>query len=454
MTSNPRKNRILKVPSLSGRIMPVLLLVVLTFGRAFATPSSGLPPEAGFVLQKAYGLLEKKEIAQAIDVLKTFREQGLKNPASADAGVKGTTHYLIDFTLGNCYLMAGQPENACRLYESAVEKNPQFDPAWINLAKCNYDLGRYEKAGKSFLQGYEAAENKKPDILYYAAVAFLAADLPQRAAGVFDRLVSRHPDAMTLEWKESAVQAFLPAGRPEKALPLMEDLAEKTSGEKRRPYQEALFYQYLNMNMEQQAITFANRLIREYPVDPKWWKALAHLHLSADRYQDGLVSLTVYGLMTPLTDPEKKLMAELNAAVGIPIQAARFYEAILSQKMDTEILVHVAEAYMQSNRFQEALVWIEKGLQHAPESFLLMLKGNILYTMKAYREAIDVFGSIPEGKSSGQAALMMGYAAWNAGDFERARLAFEKASAYPEQKKAAKKLLDQLKDSMDQEGSE
>jgi tetratricopeptide (TPR) repeat protein len=425
-------------------LLTAVLMGLLSVGSNCESKEPKIPHHAGLALQKAYLLIDQKEIEQAIDVLKAFRAKGRKELQPDQPDTKGYTHYLVDFTLANCFLMTDRPSAAYPLYASTVEKKPSFSPAWINLARCCYDLNRFQKAATSFVTGYETSEEKKPDILYYGAVAFMAAEAHQKAIDVFERLLSVHLETVKLEWQESLVQAYLSADLPLKALPFIEELAEKSDGEKRKQWQEVLFYQYVNLNMKRKALGYAKQLTREYPVDPKWWKALAHLHFSENRHDKGMVALTVYGLLTPLTGEEKKLMAELNATLGIPIQAARFYEDILAQKIDLEIIKRLAETYAGMNRFEDALKWIEKGLASERQADLLMMKGRLLYEIKAYPEAMTVFAAIPDGKHSGRAYLMLGYAALNAGDLGKAKSALEKASRFADQKKTAIEALKQL----------
>jgi uncharacterized protein HemY len=99
---------------------------------------------------------------------------------------------------------------------------------------------------------------------------------------------------------------------------------------------------------------------------------------------------------------------------------------------------------LRLHRPEDALAWVEKGLRKGSEESLLMLKGNLLYEVKNYQAAMKIFKSIPKGRNSGQAFLMLGYSAWQAGDLEKARHAFKKASHYKKQKKTALRLLSQL----------
>ena len=136
---------------------------------------------------------------------------------------------------------------------------------------------------------------KKPEILFYSAVSFMAAEDYATALEVFDRLLTAHKDQVKLEWKENIVQAYLAIDQPRKALPFIEELSEKSRGNKKKQWQEVRLYQYMNLNMNLQALEYTRLLTREYPVEPKWWKAMAHLHLMENKYFLPHVSHTFHG---------------------------------------------------------------------------------------------------------------------------------------------------------------
>jgi tetratricopeptide (TPR) repeat protein len=419
-------------------VLMTLILCILIPRQGIAIKTDDIPLPARQTLIKANRFIEKKEIASAIKVLESFQQK------TGNPDTYGYNHHLINFTLGNCYLMKNQPSQAIPYYQAAVNAKSDFSPAWFNLAKCHSELDHHVQAGTCFLEGYDSTEEKKPEILYYSAVSFLMGGDCNQAIEIFRRLLSSHADAVKLEWKESLVQTYINCDQHRQALPFIEELAEKTRGPKRQQWQEILLHEYLHLNMQHRALEYAEQLTREHPLESKWWKALAHLHLSANTYEKALVALTVYSHLTPLTNEEKKLMAELASALGVPIQAVSFYEEILAEKMDPEIVKKIAESYLRLHRPKDALAWVEKGLRGASEESLLMLKGNLLYEIKNYGAAMNVFQSIPNGQNSGQAFLMLGYSAWQAGDLEKARHAFKKASKYKKQNKTALRLLSRL----------
>jgi len=423
--------------------MGLSFMGLLLLSSILAEAKDNIPLPAHVVLFKAQRLMEKAKYTQAVRILKTFQDKDKKTWRPGDPDPKGRHHYLVAFTLANCHLMAEQPAKAIPHYREAVSAKPDFSSGWMNLAKCLYDLHHYVQAGRAFLKGYETAAEKKPEILYYAAVCLLTADANDQALLLFERLLKRHPRDIKTEWQEAIAQAYLGAGRPVKALPFIEALSEITTGARQMQWQEIRLQQYLALDMKAKALSYVQRLIGQYPTGPKWWLGLAHLHLNENRYKPALTALTVKSFLAPLTAQETMLAADLNMTLGIPVQAVRFYEKLFSEKQTADGLMKIARGYLRLHQPETALKWLDKGVgrQHTPKR-LLLLKAEILYELEKYAEAATAFTAAAHQKfKPGYAWLMAGYAAGATGNAAEAQMAFQQAAKYPKQRKAALKGL-------------
>ncbi len=405
-----------------------------------------IPLAARMALYKAQQLAQKEKVSEAIQVLESFRAKCGKERKPGAPDPAGCGSCLVDFNLGNYYLMSDRIPRAATRYRSAVETKPDFHPGWMNLAKCLHDMNQPGEAGKAFLKGYETSPGKKGETLYYAGACFASAGDNATAFETFERMLSRHPSEARPEWKEAFVHTCLSMDKPGRALPFMEELAQKAEGEKREQWQELLLYQYMTLNMKKTALDHVAALTREHPLEPRWWKGLAHLHLKENRWRPALVALMVKGFITPLTDPELRIVAELNAALGVPVQAARYYERILKKQFDVGTIYKVVQSYQSLHRPAEALAWVRKGLeQEGASPRLTLLKGDLLYEMKQHGEAADAFeAAARHPENAGRAWLMAAWSAWSLGDHDRARKALEKASKIPTSSRAARKALVQL----------
>jgi len=270
----------------------------------------------------------------------------------------------------------------------------------------------------------------------------MAAEKNKRSLEIFEQLISLYKDEIKLEWKEMLAQLYLACDLPLKALEHIEELAEKLPGKKRKQWQEILLYQYIALEMKSKAMAYAKRLTKEDSIEPKWWKGLAHIYFSEERYKDALVPFTICSYFAPLSDQEKKFLADLNLNLGIPVQAMRYYEDLLSKKEDSDIYKLLIHAYLSLHKPEKAIETIKNALKYSSQEELWMLKGHILYENERYKEAMQAFEKAAKQMSDpGQAWLMTGYAAWNSNDLSKARQAFTKALEYPKQKDKAQESL-------------
>ena len=429
---------------LFGFLTLIMLLPVSAISQG--GQADDIPPAARMVIHKAQKHMEKKQFAEAIDALEKFRKKG-KTLNSDTPDSKGYRHYLVHFTLGNCYLMNRNYSAAEARYRAAVTLNPGFHQGWMNLAKCCYDMEAHAKAGHAFLKGHETAPKKDPETLYFGAVCFMSGGDSKKALDIFHRLLKEYPQSeIELEWKEALVQAYFDCDQPREALPFIETLSEQTKGEKRRQWQEVRLHTYLSLNMKKKALRYVNHLIREYPTEARWWKGLAHLYLKENRYKPALAALSIKGFLEPLTPQEEKIVADLNMTLGIPIEAVRSYEKLAEGKSKRDAAYGAAQGYLRLHQPEKALKWVEKALAGQKNNpRLLLLKGELLYALERYPEATVAFETAAREKTSaGRAWLMAGYAAWNAKEMRTTRRAFENAAKYSGQKKAALKALRQL----------
>ena len=417
----------------------------------FASPKPAIAGEkiplgAQIVLYKAQQLAGQKKIDQAIKVLEKYNtKERLKKRAKTDSRNYG--HFLVDFNLGNFYFLNNAVDKAAGSYQTVIKKNPDFSAAWINLARCSYELNRFLKAGECFASGYAALKEKKPELLYYSAISFMTGNDYQKALKMFKELLASDPKPFKLIWQEGLVQVYLALKQPRNALPHIINLAEKTTGSRQLNWQEILLQQYLSLGMQKKALEYLTELTIKDPLQPKWWKGLVHLHLAQNHQQKALIALTIYEYIKPLSRAEQKLKADLNLMLGIPKQAAICYENILADGLEPAIIKRVAQSLQSLQNYSKALQWVEKGLEKFSDQEFLMQKGNLLYEMEKYQAAMAAYKKAAEfdEHAAGRAWLMMGYSAWNINDLISAKKALSMAAKYKSQGRAAQRALNQLK---------
>ena len=335
-----------------------------------------LPLPVRMVLHKVNGLMEKKDYKRAVQAIMEFQARGgpVTDPNAPDP--KGYRHPEVYYSLGNCYMKQERYEPAIIALRMVVKREPGHAFAWLNLARACYEKGDYAEAGRCFIQGYDASEKKEADYLYYSAVAHLMAEQYDRSIVVFERLFKTHFENIKPEWKENLVHALLANDQPRRALPHIKDLIHCYAGDKKVRWLEILLSQYLQLDMHAEALDLALKLTREYPTVAKWWKALAHIELTAERYQESLVSMTIYGWLTPLNTEEQRLLADLHLQLGIPVKAVPLYEEMLRHKPNKQVLKNLAAAYRLIDRPEAALRKIEKFKGHGKRRGFVNAQGR------------------------------------------------------------------------------
>nr|WP_319495590.1 tetratricopeptide repeat protein [uncultured Desulfobacter sp.] len=451
-------DRVLRVCFVSVFMMlsPCILL-------AAAQEGEPLPFAAGMCANKVAGLMDEKSYAKAIQEIESFQAKAdTVDPDTAHK--KGYTHYYLDFLLGNCCMMmekqgAGFVKKATFAYERAVKKYDGFYQGWLNLGQCRYTLKQMGKAAHAFVRGYDTSPEKQGAYLYQAAACYYFNADYHNALEAFNRLMKNHPADVTLDRKELMVNILFSLKKNRQALPYIKELAAKSKGDKQRTWQEVLLYQYMELGMDKEAVAYAGTLTRQEPEEPKWWRALAHIHLEKNRLEKGLEAFMIYSFTTPLTASETKLLADLYAGCNIPLEAARVYEDWLGKiqkspeglsgegtKNMTDRFLAIARAYQQGRDYQAALNWADRGLSQGCDARLLAFKADLLFREKNYKAAYVAYKELAgRERSPGRSWLMAGYAALSCDSPQQAKQAFSLACKSPKVKSAALTALEQIR---------
>ena len=410
-----------------------------------------LTPSAQRLLVSARNFMDKKENSRAIDLI---RADTKRQPPTSGSSTAACTHPLVCLALGNSYLMIPDYPHAESAYLAALALAPDFLDARINLAKVYSDTSRFDKAAQAFLTAYELSHPGQADYLYYSAVMALANGRAQTAIRHFERLFAAHPDQVTRQWKENFANALMTAGQWKRALPLVRELAARGTGKEKIRWQETLLQIYLQTNDLKQALSYATGLSRQDCTVARWWKALVHIQLSLGHYSRALDDLIVYGFLSPLTQEEKKLFADLSLQLEIPARAVHMYESILAETRDNEVdakgkkqmIQRLVAAYRQLGKSDQALALLDRFDPNASDPELLLLKGDLLYEAKAFESANKAYcrAARSDCPRKGQAWLMAGYAAWQHNDMNASRSAFEKAARFKRHRKDAMAAMAQL----------
>ncbi len=430
----------------TGTFHILTAIIVLALGLPPSLCAAGdgeaLPLSVRRVLYQAQTLIAENRPEEARLKLEAYRKK------------KQRSHYLVEFTLGDIWMQQEAYPPAARAYRQALKLKKNYAPAWMNLGKATYEMADYQTAADCFYRAYRADTQPRPERLFYSATAYLLAESPEQALSMFRTLIKAHPETVKLEWKPTLVQIYLALDQLEAALPVIEELAAQSAPPKKIQWQETLLGHYLLLGKEAQAITYARKLTRSNPTVSRWWKALAHILLRQQQFEEALQALMIYAKLAEPGETEKKLLADLNLQVGIPALAVHYYRELADADPNVEIVTHLTHALRRLGRQTEALQQIEGYLAKQAAPDLLWMKGELLYEMKRYPDAAAAFRLCAlNGSLAGKAWLMAGYASLQAKNITAARVELTRAAAYPEQKKSAHAALKELENITSDYGS-
>ncbi len=398
-------------------VSTLLLLFLLTSAMppqatAAESKKNDLPPAARAILVKAHQLINDKAYAQATQVLADFQRTAPAGQARTGED-KGWFHAEVCNTLGICLLYREKYSEAAEALTKAVESDPNHQGAQVNLGKALYELGRHGPAAECFLSAYTIGGNTNPEYLYFAAVARMLDKHYAQAVPLFERLLAEHPAKVQTEWRENLIHALQGAGEHRRALPHIKSLGESLTGDKQRQWQEILLHQYLYLGMDEEALVYAEKLCATTPAEPKWWRALTHIHLQHNRYKEALSSLLITSYLSPPTPEEARLTADLYLQLGVPRQAVSRYKAMIGEKFTPQLLTNLLVALQQTGNTEEALNALEKFAPSPLAPDLALQRADLLFTLGRYQEAAKLYNKIAStstGKQRDRALQMVEYA--------------------------------------------
>lgn len=324
----------------------------------------------------------------------------------------GQQHHLLFFNLAISQLDLHQNIEAMENLERSVAQEPRFSRGWLRLGEAAYDQQNYARAAEAFLMGHDLMCEKRPEIQYYSAVAWLLAQQPERAFTVLTTLLQDHGDIATLDWYHALVAAATEAGQFADARPWVETC------------------------------------LIEHESDPKAWYLAYQFAAAAEDYQQAAVWLTVAGHLRPLIRDELLQLGNLYAGSGVPLQAARYYKQALQypeNEPDADDYLRLASAWMAAHQMDEARSVLDEGMAAGPTVKLLALLGDLNYSEEKYADAREAFARcVTMDPEYGRGWLMSGYCSLELGDNQKARRSLERAKVFSGQGKAATELLKRI----------
>ncbi len=354
-----------------------------------------LPRKARLALFKVQEYQDAGEPERAVEALHDF----LKRNADSD-------HYLIRFFLANSLSQIDDGEGALANYRATVELEPRYRQGWLNLGEMAYNLGRYELAADAIWKGYELDPEKPTRLIYYASVAYLLAE------------------------------------KPDKAAPLLEELVSGSHGDPKMEWCRALVSVCLSLGDEKRGNRVVSRMLGVYPDDPDAWHIAFQYAASISDYERAAVGLTITGYLRELSREEIMQLADLYSVIKVPARASSYYDAALGDEASTKELERLASAYIASYDTKSALNTLQRAIDKEPTPRLWSLMGDLHYMDKDYRASYVAFEQCARlDPENGRPYLMMGYCSIEMANYDEAIEKLEMATDFPDQEKRALQLV-------------
>lgn len=323
------------------------------------------------------------------------------------AGDPGREHHLLRFNQAASYFSLDRPADALTSLEKAVDLSPRFARAWVRLGEAAYELEEYARAGEAFGQAYDLSPEHQPEILYYAGVSLLSGGQPGLALDQLARLIDHHAEVAGLDWYQALLAAAVDAAQPDRA------------------------------------VSYLDRLLLAEPDNPDAWVLAYRFHAGQTAYEAAAIHLTVADHLRALDRSELVQLGDLYAVIGVPLQAARYYERAYTADSEPKPAEYrkLASAWLAAHELTSARSTLQVALAARPTTVLWALQGDVEYVAQDFRAALTAFSKSTElDPDYGRGYLMMGYCALELGEEESARQHLSRAAEFPDQAAAAQGL--------------
>jgi tetratricopeptide (TPR) repeat protein len=321
----------------------------------------------------------------------------------------GAAQYLLFFSLGNALAMSGKNAEALEEYRNAVRSYPGDAAVWQNMGKIYYELQQYARAGESLARAYALSTPPSSSTGYQAAVAYIL------------------------------------AGRPESARPILEGLSTEDPGVSRSDWVEALLKVYLDLGQRGKALVFVRQQLPYLGNAAKLWQLMARLYIDNGEYGNAAAALEVKLSLQPGDREDRRLLGDLYLMAKVPLKAARQYESMLGDNASPGDYEKAASAYLAAHRPDKAAEVLRRGIQHCATSRLWWLLASVCYETEDFEQAIQACTKSSElDPRNADADLMMGYCALQLDRPQDARAAFVNAARNPRQRTEAQKRIQEI----------
>jgi tetratricopeptide (TPR) repeat protein len=243
-----------------------------------------------------------------------------------------------------------------------------------------------------------------------------------------------------------AAVAFLQAEKPEKSAPLLEELVSGSHGKPAFEWCKALVSVSLGLQDREMGEKAVSSMLTYHGDNPDAWQIAFQYAATVSDFQKAAVALTIKGYMQPLNREENMQLADLYAIIKTPDLAIPYYENAIGEDASSKELERLASAYLAAYDTKDALEALQRAIAVDPTARLWSLLGDLHYMNGDYGEAYKAFEKSAElDPSNGRAFLMKGYCAIEMSRYNDAVTILERAASFPGQEETALALVKKAK---------
>ncbi|EFK12180.1 tetratricopeptide repeat protein [delta proteobacterium NaphS2] len=328
-----------------------LLLLQGVSAEIYLKEPISVTPEQYAVLSRAQEEMEKGRNRQALKILSDFSAGDTEKLHPHFLFLKG----LIEYRLKNL-------KNAEMLFKKAVRQDPCFGEAWQNLSVVYH---RQEKPAMA-ADAMEKANRLMPDPKhqYQAACLWIEADRPEKALPLLETLCAKN--TAPKKYRSTLIHVLEKLGKTEKAA---KRIAEKTPEEKSSAESFRLALLYLNQGHPEKALPLLQELAGNHAPEPQWIAALAITLDTLGKPSKACAVMKKVNIKSPALSPKVQLqIAVFWLHHDQPNRAIPLLEVLVKNPSASQATrIAYIEALVQSGKTKRANALLRQLLNRYPE---------------------------------------------------------------------------------------
>ena len=340
---------------LKAVIFSLTFLLLLQGVSAENCPKEPIPvtQEQHAILTRAQKEMEKGRNRQALKILSDFSAGHSEKPHPHFPFLKG----LVEYRLNNF-------KNAEMLFKEAIQQNPCFGEAWQNLGIVYQIQKRPVLAAQAMQKAFSLIKPENPDLKYQAALLYVHGGKPGLALPLLETLCKK--DTAPGKYRSTLIHVLEKLGKTEKAA---KRIAEKNPQEESTAESFSLALLYLNEGHPEKALPVLQELAGNHAPDPQWLAALAITLDTLDKPNKACATMKRVDIKSPSLSPNLQLqIAVFWLHHNQPNRAIPLLEVLAKDPSASQATrIAFIEALVQSGKGKRANALLKELLNQYPE---------------------------------------------------------------------------------------